>query len=206
VITLTSDKASKQIQVRCDELRREQGQWLADTVAGFDGRDRGLADGVTLEIGWTVFYLRGQPDGSLLVCEPDYQTDPFKTVRADVTASLTVLVAQIDLLRAVNLEPEACRFDQRVIVRKGALDEARVFARRQKPTQGDSGWYIGPAGGAAVTPKADDLEAMPLYELMNRRAHILFALALPADYMVIWNATVIEALVDPQGRNLWHTG
>jgi hypothetical protein len=33
----------------------------------------------------------------------------------------------------------------------------------------------------------------------------LFALALPADYMVIWNGTAIEALVDPQGRNLWHT-
>ena len=139
------------------------------------------------------------------MCEPDYQTDPYKTVRADVTASLTVLVAQIDLLRVVNLTPEACRFDQRVIVRKGALDEARVFARRQKPTKEDSGWYIGPASGVAATPKAEDLEAIPLYELMNRRAHILFALALPADYMVIWNGTAIEALVDPQGRNLWHT-
>jgi hypothetical protein len=205
VITLTSDKASKQIQVRCDELRREQGQWLADTVAEFDGRERGLADGVTLEIGWTVFFLRGQPDGSLLVCEPDYQSDPFKTVRADVTASLTVLVAQIDLLRAIGVTPAACRFDQKIILKKGVLDEARIFARRQQSTQEDSGWYIGPAGGAAVTPKAEDLEAIPLYELMNRRAHILFALALPTDYMVVWNGTAIEALMDPQGRNLWHT-
>lgn len=205
MITLKSDKASAQIQVRCDESRREQGQWLADTVAGFDGRGRALGDGVTLEIGWTVFYLRGQPDGSLLVCEPDYGTDPFKNVRADVTASLTVLVAQIDLLRAVNLTPEACRFDQKLIVRKGALDEPRIFANRLPPTKEDSGWYIGPASGIGGTPKAEELESMLLFELLGRRPHILFALALPTGYMVVWNGAAIERLLDPQGRNLWHT-
>lgn len=205
MITLTSDKASVPIQVRCDEARREQAQWLADTVAEYDGRGTGLGDGVTLDIGWTVFYLRGQPDGSLLVCEPDYQSNPFTTVRADVTSSLTVLVAQIDLLRVTGLTAEPCRFNQKVVLRKGVLSEPRVFARRTKPTPEDSGWYIGPASGSTTAPNAEDLEAISLYELMNRRPHILFALALPIDYMVIWNGEVIEALLDPQGRNLWHS-
>src|SRR6187399_1950478 len=79
MITLKSNKASKPIEVRCEDNLREQGQWLADTVAEFEARGRGLDDGVAVQIGWTTFVLRAQPDGSLRLCEPDYDADPFKS-------------------------------------------------------------------------------------------------------------------------------
>lgn len=212
MITLKSNKASKPVEVRCEDNLREQGQWLADTVAEFESRGRGLGDGVTVEVGWTTFVLRAQPDGSLRVCEPDYDTDPFKTLRPEVTTSLTILAAQIDLVRAIslrnslNLEAVPCHFDQKVVVRKGVLGEARVFANRQQPSREDSGWYIGPAhdGNAAAPPKAEDLESLRLYQLLKRRPTILYALALPVGYTVVWNGHNIEALADPKGRNLWH--
>jgi len=212
MITLKSNKASKPIEVRCEDNLREQGQWLADTVAEFEARGRGLDDGVAVQIGWTTFVLRAQPDGSLRLCEPDYDADPFKALRPEVTTSLTVLAAQVDLVRAVslrnslNLEAVECRFDQKLVVRKGALSEPRVFANRQQPSGEDSGWYIGPAhdGSPAESPKAEDLESLRLYQLLKRRPTILYALALPVGYTVVWNGHNIEALADPQGRNLWH--
>lgn len=201
MITLKSTKASVPIQVRCSESLREQGQWLADTVAEFEGRGSGIADGGTVEIGWTVFHLRQQSDASLLVCEPDYSTDPFKAVNEDVSNSLTVLVGQIDMLRAVGLKVEPCRFDQTLIVRKGALEQQHVFARRQKPAAAHSGWYVGPTDSPFGTPAPRDLESIPLYALLNRRPQILLALALPVGCMVVWNGTDIVALLDPDGRD-----
>jgi hypothetical protein len=197
MITLKSSKASRPVEVRCEDNLREQGQWLADTIAEF----------VAVDVGWTTFILRGQPDGSLRVCEPNYDADPFKTLRPEVTTSLTVLAAQIDLVRSFSLEAVPCRFDQKLVVRKGVLNEARVFANRQPPSADDSGWYIGSAadGPAAPPPKAEELESMRLYQLLKSRPAILYALALPAGYTVVWNGHNIEALADPQGRNLWHS-
>ena len=206
MITLKSTQASKAIEVRCDENLREQGQWLADTIAGFEARGGRLGDGVAVEVGWTTFVLRIQPDGSLLVYEPEYGADPFKTVRPEVTVSLTILAAQIDLARSLTLTPVPCRFDQKLIVRKGVLDSVRIFANRREPKGEDSGWYIGPANGAGEgpPPKAEDLDSMRLFQLVQRRPEILYALALPVGYTVVWNGNNIEALADPQGRNLWH--
>jgi hypothetical protein len=205
MITLKSTQASKAIEVRCDEKLREQGQWLADTIAGFEARGGRLGDGVAVEVGWTTFVLRIQPDGSLLVYEPEYGADPFKTVRPDVTVSLTILAAQIDMTRALSLTPLPCRFDQKLIVRKGVLDSPRIFANRREPKGEDSGWYIGSAQeGAGQPPRAEDLESMRLFQLVQRRSEILYALALPVGYTVVWNGNNVEALADPQGRNLWH--
>jgi hypothetical protein len=206
MITLKSTAASKAIEVCCDEKLREQGQWLADTVAGFEQRGGRLGDGVAVEVGWTTFVLRIQPDGALRVNEPEYGADPFKTVRPDVTVSLTILAAQIDMLRSLGLTPVPCRFDQKLIVRKGVLEAARIFANRREPKGEDSGWYIGPAhdGRPGEPPKPEDLEALRLFELVRRRPEILYALALPVGYTVVWNGNNIEALADPQGRNLWH--
>jgi len=186
MITLKSNKASRPVEVRCEDNLREQGQWLADTIAEFEARGRALGDGVAVDVGWTTFVLREQPDGSLRVCEPDYGADPFKAIRPEVTTSLTVLAGQIDLVRSLNLEAVPCRFDQKLVVRKGVLNEARLFANRQPPS-------------------GDDLESMRLYQLLQRRPTILYAMAVPPGYTVVWNGHNIEALADPQGRNLWHS-
>jgi len=205
MITLKSNKASVPIQVRCADSIGTQGQWLADTVASFEGTGRGLADGESVEIGWINFHLRKQPDGSLLVCEPDFATDPLKAVSEDVSRSLTVLTAQIDLLRVVDLKAEPCRFDQTLVVRKGTLEQRHVYARRQQPSGQDSGWYLGPADTPFARPALSELDALPLHALMNRRPQILLALALPVGCMVVWDGPQIAALLNPDGKNLWHT-
>jgi hypothetical protein len=205
MITLTSNKASVPVHVRCVESISTQGQWLADTVASFDAADGGLVDGAFYQIGWSNFHLRKQPDGSLLVCEPDFGSDPLKSLSEDVSRSLTVLTAQMDLLLVVGLKAEPCRFDQTLLVRKGTLEQRHVFARRQQPSGGDSGWYLGPTDSPFGTAAAADLEAVPLYSLMNRRPQILLALALPIGCMVVWDGAAIAALRNPEGKDLWHT-
>ena len=205
MITLKSNKASVPIQVRCADSIGTQGQWLADTIASFEGTGRGLVDGESMQIGWVNFHLRKQADGSLLVCEPDFASDPLRAVNEDVSRSLTVLTAQIDLLRVVDLKAEPCRFDQTLLVRKGTLEQRQVFARRQQPSGSDSGWYLGPTDTPFARPARADLDELPLYSLMNLRPQILLALALPVGCMVVWDGPQIAALLDPAGRNVWHT-
>ena len=162
MITLKSNKASVPIQVRCADSIGTQGQWLADTIASFEGTGRGLVDGESMQIGWVNFHLRKQADGSLLVCEPDFASDPLRAVNEDVSRSLTVLTAQIDLLRVVDLKAEPCRFDQTLLVRKGTLEQRQVFARRQQPSGSDSGWYLGPTDTPFARPARADLDELPL--------------------------------------------
>jgi hypothetical protein len=205
MITLRSNKAAVPVQVRCADSISLQGQWLADTVASFQETGRGLADGETLEIGWTNFHLRKQPDGSLLVCEPDFASNPFEAVSEDVSRSLTVLTAQLDLLRVVGLQAEPCRFDQTVLVRKGTLVQRQIFARRQPPAGSDSGWYLGPTETPFAKPAPSDVEALPLYALLNLRPQILLAFTLPVGCMVVWDGPQIAALLNPAGNNVWRT-
>lgn len=202
LITLESRKASIPITVRCDEAFDQQGRWLADLVASFDDRGPGLADGVTLQVGWSVLRLAVQGDGSLLVCEPDFAGNALSAFRPEVSTTLSVLKAQVALAKQVGLDPKPSRYDDKVVIYKGVFDMPAIYADRQPPKEGDSGWYIGPAE-MNTSPGADDLEAIRVYHLLTRRPHLMAALALPPGCIVAWNGTTIKAVFDPDGRNLW---
>jgi hypothetical protein len=202
MITVQSNNGSIPVSVRCRPDLAVLGRWLADLCAGFDRQGRGIADGVTIEVGWSVLRLVEQPDGSLLVCEPDYASDLPSALRDDVSITLQVLAAQRDLLKAVGLEATPCRFDQRVVVRKGALDAVKIYADRQEPAEGDSGWYIGPA--ERLPPAGvDELESVLLCRLVQRRPAVMAAMALPPGCIVVWDGNDIEAVFDPAGRAIW---
>src|SRR4051812_10254268 len=62
------------LSVRCDDAYARQAESLLDVVARFRGEGRGLADGVTVQFGFSLLTLRQQGE-QLLVCEPDYGGD-----------------------------------------------------------------------------------------------------------------------------------
>src|SRR5262249_25141346 len=59
----------------CDDAFAVQTRSLLEAVASLKGK--GLADGVTVQFGWSVLTLRRRGD-ELLVCEPDFDGDPFR--------------------------------------------------------------------------------------------------------------------------------
>jgi hypothetical protein len=72
--------------------------------------------------------------------------------------------------------------------------------QRSKAKDGDSGWYIGFVD--SDNTKAP-LEAIYAYQLIRQRSSILQVLALPPDYLVVFNHDRIEAILDPNDRNVW---
>src|SRR5262249_23483535 len=153
-------------------------------VASFRGRGKGLADGVTVQFGWSVLTLR-QRGGELLVCEPDFGGDPFTEVREDVTCTLAVLVGQAAVINPPGVEPVEVRFDETVLLAKGCLAQRRVYLQRSAPRPGDSGWYVGPVDGPAPGQKAEDFETLYVFELLSRRAALLQGLGLPPAFLAV---------------------
>jgi hypothetical protein len=143
------------LRVRCADLLAASAEWLLGAVASFAGRGKGLADGVIVQVGWSLLQLR-RDAGELAVCEPNFDTDPFQDFRDDVTCTLTVLARQNLVHERLGIEGAPVRYDDKVVLKKGCLSAKRVYAQRQAPGDGDSGWYVGPVDDPGGPPDADD--------------------------------------------------
>jgi hypothetical protein len=173
----------------CEEPLRVQGEWLADLLHSLDP-----VEGTAVEVGWSILKF-AIVDGELTVCEPDFSGNPLQSNRPDVSTSLKVQLAQNSVLSRLKVEGLPARFDQKVVVWKGSLEEGRIVAQRQNPAPGDTGWYIAPAR-VTTAPTPDDLEAFSSFELLRRRPELLQVLALPVGWLTIWNAAALESVVD----------
>lgn len=193
------------LRARCADSLASQAGWLLDQVASFDGQGKGLADGVTVQVGWCVLRLR-QAGNELSVTEPDFASNPFQEFRDDVTCSLTVMARQHRVVTRVGAVPVSVRFDDKVVLQRGCLAEPAVYAQRQAPKPGDSGWFVGSRAGPDTTLGVDDLEALHVYELLTERPSLLDVLMLPEGYLVLFDGDRIEAVVDPDDHDVWGQG
>lgn len=190
------------LRARCADALAAQAEWLLGVVASFDGRGKGLADGVSIQLGWSLLRLR-QDGSELAVCEPDFAANPFEQVRDDVTRPLTVQTRQNAVLARLGIEGTPVRFDDKVIAKKGCLAEPRVYAQRQEPDDGDSGWYVGPVGGPDGQPGVEDLEAWYVFQLLAVRPALLDVFMLPEGYLVVFDGERIDSVVDPDNHDVW---
>jgi hypothetical protein len=185
-------------RLNCKDGLTEQGLWLANVVEDISKHHTNLLEGATFQIGWSVLKLVATSSG-LVLCEPDFDNNPFQNYREDVSSTLEVLRGQHDLLSRVGCSPVDVRFDDKVVFFKGCLEEPGVYGERSQPTRGDSGWYIGPTR-THHTPTTDDLDAIRLYELLYKRPSLLPAMCLPAGWMVVWDGTEIVGIADPDNN------
>jgi hypothetical protein len=130
------------LAVHCEDSLGQQAKSLLAVLMPLGGQGKGLADGVTVQFGWSVLTLR-QDGSELVVCEPDFGGNPFTSVREDVSSTLTVLTQQTDVLNCLGLDGVPARFDEKVVLATGRLQEERVYLQRGTPAAGDSGWYVG---------------------------------------------------------------
>lgn len=190
------------LRARSAETVASSVEWLLDEVASFAGPGRGLADGVFVQVGWSLLQLR-QDGGELAVCEPDFDGNPLRDFRDDVTRTLTVLARQNLLHKHLGIERTPVRYDDKVVFAKGSLFERRVYAQRQQPREGDSGWYVGRVDDGNGPPGRDDLEARYLFQLLDSRPRLLDIAALPEGYIVVFDGETIEAVLDQDDNLVW---
>lgn len=204
MISLQKSIAHRLLTLSCHGDLDHQGQWLLDLIASRDQAGPGLASGTTVQVGWSVLTLAATANGVLEVREPAFDTDPLTATRAEVSTTLRILAAQTNLLRRVGSEGLAARFDDKVVVQKGCLAEPGIYAQRSEPTPGDSGWYVGLADGPAAAG-AEDLEAIRLYQLLVLRPHLLAAMALPVDWICVWQGDELRGIADDRNQERWAT-
>ena len=96
---------------------------------------------------------------------------------------------------------EELRFDEKVVLARGCLQQPRVYMEHTATTSaGDSGWYVGPVEGSN---DVQEYEALYVYQLQEHRPALLQATALPVGFLVVFDGDHIEAVLDGNGTNIW---
>ena len=176
------------------------GDWVLDTLVKMKQGGAALQDGSRIQLGWSMLTLVEQQPRSYIVCEPDFEGNPFEDLRPNVDKTLIGQTMLNEFSTMVNIVPVFPSFQDKVVFEKGCLDSTEVFMNRSSPQQGDSGWFIG------YKERSNDgrsLEAIYVYDLFNRRSDLFPALALPPGYVVISEGRGIKAVLDEQDQVAW---
>lgn len=167
-----------------------------------DERVGGLRDGTVIQFGWAPLRLRAE-NQELVVCEPDYVGDVNQSVPS-VNRTLKVVAKQTALLNALGVDGVTSKYNQGVVLKREVLDLHRVYMHRRRPVNDrDSGWYIGPVDDVGEPPDPSHLDAIYVYRLLNVRSGLLPVMALPPEYIVVFDGDEIEAVVDPSNQRVW---
>jgi len=185
------------VHLQCDDPGLADGVFalLEEVVAN----GQPLEDGKTIQAGWSTLILKASTDG-FHVLTANIRPDGALALGPELTGSLTVTRAQMHVAARTGIAPQDTNDRQYVAIAKGVLDHHAVVLQRQEAQfEGDSGWRI----RSAESHEPPDYEAVPSYQLLAQRPSLLSALAIPTDYMVVFEGKRIDAILDPYDRNLW---
>ncbi len=198
LVAFTRDIGGRTVVARCAPALAPEAARLLEAVAKKWPNGRGLAEGATVEAGWTRLRLIGA-EGALVLCEPDFERGGHVS---HVQHTLAVAAAQAKLLRRLRLAGTAPLHDATVVVRRGALTAPRVQLEREEPGPGSSGWFVG-LPDEDPPAAADAFETLVVGDLVERRPALLALFALPAGYMAIVAGDRVEAVFDPDFEDVW---
>jgi hypothetical protein len=198
----TLDTKGGTLAVRCEPALAAQADFLLQCVKGFDGKGKGLADGVTIAFGWSVLKLRRDGD-RLRVEQPDF-AGGAETWTDDVSTTLKVAAEQAEVCRRTKVEPADVTFRHTLVARKDSFKLKGLYLERQRPAKktNDSGWYVGPLDDES-TPGADDLEVLHTWELLAKRPMVVSVLCLPIGYQVTIDGDRIVDIANEKNKTVW---
>jgi hypothetical protein len=189
------------VVAQADASLKQEAMWLLGRIAEFADGGGKLDDDVKIRMGWSALTLRKR-DARFVVCEPDFDGDPFTKTVEDVTRTLRVLFRQKDFVNRVSAKAQESMFGDKVVMAKNVLKTDSLALQRSEPKPGDSGWYVGPADDPeSVT----EYEAIYVYQLLHLRPALLDVLALPEGYVVFVTADTVDAVFDPDGVDVFGT-
>ncbi|MGC4378119.1 hypothetical protein WD019_14520 [Fictibacillus sp. Mic-4] len=189
----------KKMIIEAEEHLNFQVDNLFKTLSKIDSSK--LKDGFSIQVGWSVFFLSEKEDGFHLIA-PDYTKNPFQDTTDDLTIPLWVQLEQVHCLRKLNIPGETIKFSDKIVTAKNVLQLDDIYLQRSSDCEkGDSGWYIGPVNDEDET---EELEAFYAYQLLKIRPSIIQALALPYEYMVIFEKDEIKAVLNDQDIDIWN--
>lgn len=158
-----------------------------------------IIDGLSFQVGWSIYYFKEMEDRQLTVLSPDYSNNPFEGVTDDLTLALWTQLEQVHFLRKLNIEGLSIKFSNKIILSKGVLELEKIYLQRTGDVeQEDSGWFIGAIEGGDNT----ELYAIYAYQLLKIRPELIQVLALPNDYMVIFEGKEVKAVLNENDQDV----
>ena len=187
----------------CAEDLEEQAIGLLTKLDELNEIGPAIQDGTTIMFGWSLLTLRGSVD-ELVICEPDFDGDPFHDYLPQVEYTLRILIQQVALLKLIGAEGVEALYQDKVVIAKGCLGTERIYLERAATAaNGDSGWFIGEVEGREAKYEVEELEAIYVYQIFQIRRALMKVLALPPGYMVLFSGDKIEAIFDADGSSVW---
>jgi hypothetical protein len=164
-----------------------------------------IKDSFRLEMGWTVFSIIEKSARDFCIAVPDYTKDPFTDITDDLTVALWVQSEQTHFLREYGITGEAVRFSDKITVANAALKKSKINLQRfADHSIGDSGWCIESTSDGAAGDAADHYEAFYAYQLLALRPALVKVLALPCEYIVVFDDDTVKAILDPFDHNIFN--
>lgn len=190
--------------VSADTAMRPYAQLLLNTVKLIPNEQ--MQDGYKLELGFSIFTFIATTDGYQIVA-PDYLNNPFQSTTDDLTLALWILFQQSTLIRKTGVDAVPTRFDDQVVVAQCALEQEVISLQRFPDLgPGASGWCVEAIekepDGQLQAVSESEFEALYAYQLLQKRPSLIKALALPYNYLVVFDGDEIQEILNDQDESV----
>lgn len=158
-----------------------------------------IRDGLLLQIGFGIYKIVRLNTDQFRIISVNYETNPFTEFTDDLTLALWIQSEQSRLAKELKIEASEIRFDEKIVLAKGVFESDHYFLQRQDTDKkGDSGWFVG-----YQNQDTDDFVGMYAFEILKKNPKLIKALILPADYLVVVNRGVIQAILNEQDEEVF---
>jgi hypothetical protein len=158
-----------------------------------------LTHGVGVRFGWSLLYLTDE-GGHLHVNEPAFARWPEQAWNPAIDTTLGVLEQQAHLLHLTGADGHDAYFDQKIVLAPDAIDDLDIFLRRDTAlSDDDSGWAVARLRDPESLSGGEDLRALWIAHLVDRRPSLLQALTLPTGFIVTMQSDAVHTVYDAAG-------
>lgn len=159
---------------------------MVESILGvLEGQQEHLRDGYVLQFGWGPIFLRAE-DGALRLSTPDYAGDARDERTDDLTGAIATQISQMWLPAAAKVAPAEVRFDQEALIQRGWQEmEDFEASRRLSKHEIYSGWFISSTEERDEPYPREEIEKVPLWQVVQHRPQLAQVLALPPDTLTI---------------------
>lgn len=194
--------AGRTVMARCAPELDPLAADVLEMLARLGERAGPPPDRTRMRWAWSALTLVAQPDGKLLLHEPDFDRDPMRDLRPALDTTLRVVRDQGALCQRVAAAPRDCWYDSVVMAGPGALGApAQRLVRVAPAGPGDSGWYLADAREEEEAPEdADAIADHRAWELLRVLPSAVPALALPEGWSVGIESGRLSRVFDAAGH------
>ncbi len=191
--------------VKADKFLIPQAEILFKAIQSISPNK--IRDGYKIEIGFSVFICE-KINGGYKILVPDYTNSPLINTTDDLTIALWILLEQAELLNYLGIDGVPTRFDDEIVIAKNVLEYPTISLQRYSDLGQDvSGWCIEAieesSEGRFQSIEAEDYETIFAYQLLQKRLSLIRVLALPYEYIVIFNRDEINEILNEKDESIF---